>query len=88
VAAAPPPQQQQHQKQADGTGGNPSLLAEAGRGEVAADAVADGSSVVCGRCGGVIAARRMAQHAHWCSSGGGDKEEDKREGGSSSMEEG
>jgi len=61
----------------DGTHGGASLLAEAGRGAVAGDALADGSSIVCARCGGVIAARRIGQHAEWCSGAqGGDAEED------------
>jgi hypothetical protein len=81
-------QQPKPRQQADGTGGAASLLAETGRARVAADAVADGSSAVCSQCGGVIAARRMAQHALWCSGGGGGGEEAGAEEEEGRMEEG
>jgi hypothetical protein len=68
--APPPPAPPPSPPPADGTHGAASVLAESGRASVADDAVADGSSVRCGACGGVIAARRVAQHAAWCSGGG------------------
>jgi hypothetical protein len=72
----------------DGTHGAPSLLSERGVGAIAADAVADGSSARCARCGGVIAVRRMTQHAEWCSAieEGEEVKKEEADGGAGDME--
>jgi hypothetical protein len=79
----------QAQAPVDGTDGAPSLLSERGQGGIAAGAMADGSSVRCSGCGGVIAARRMAQHSAWCSAAatGAEKEKEEEDGGAREMEE-
>ncbi len=40
---------------------------ESGREGITACALADGSSVACGRCGGVVSAARWQHHSAWCT---------------------
>ena len=48
----------------------PPILGETGREGLSQCAMADGSSFVCGRCGGVVSKSRRQQHEmFWCSSG-------------------
>ncbi len=42
-------------------------LQESGREGITACALADGSSVACGRCGGVVSAARWQHHSTWCT---------------------
>lgn len=44
-----------------------SILAETGRMQVVLDAVSDGSSFICLKCGGLVSIHRKEEHyAHWC----------------------
>ncbi|XP_061355567.1 uncharacterized protein LOC133300086 [Gastrolobium bilobum] len=44
-----------------------SILAETGRMQVVLDAVADGSSFICLKCGGLVSNNRKDEHyAYWC----------------------
>lgn len=44
-----------------------SILAESGRMQVVLDAVADGSSFICLKCGGLVSNHRKEEHyAYWC----------------------
>ena len=48
-------------------GSESSLLADAGRQQIFTDALADQSSFVCSRCGGIVACRRREAHdSVWC----------------------
>ena len=45
-----------------------SILAETGRMQVVLDAVSDGSSFICLKCGGLVSNHRKDEHyAYWCS---------------------
>ena len=49
-----------------------------GRQHLLQQAMEDGSSVVCTKCGDMIKAERIEQHVeYWCRSGGGEEEESK-----------
>lgn len=44
-----------------------SILAETGRMQVVLDAVSDGSSFICLKCGGLVSNHRKEEHfAYWC----------------------
>ena len=44
-----------------------SILAESGRMQVVLDAVSDGSSFICLKCGGLVSNHRKDEHyAYWC----------------------
>ncbi|KAK2452594.1 hypothetical protein P8452_00321 [Trifolium repens] len=44
-----------------------SILAESGRMQVVLDAVSDGSSFICLKCGGLVSIQRKDEHyAYWC----------------------
>lgn len=44
-----------------------SILAESGRMQVVLDAVSDGSSFICLKCGGLVSSHRREEHdAYWC----------------------
>ncbi|ESW32871.1 hypothetical protein PHAVU_001G024300 [Phaseolus vulgaris] len=52
---------------ADPDANGTSILAESGRMQVVLDAVSDGSSFICLKCGGLVSNHRKEEHyAYWC----------------------